>query len=337
MLDDKDTPPTPQSFTETPGPTMDQMHRLSAIQCFSLFFTSMIWEFLVNRTNQYAAYKKTSHTKSRSLYKNWKPVTISEMKAFVGTILNMGLIQVSKIRDYWSTHYTCNIPFFRQTFSRDRFLQIFGMLHVGDIQSRAKEKKITPFIDLMSPIIQDNYILGQHIAVDESVISFKGRVSFKQYLKGKPNPWGVKAYVLSDSLTGYMHKLQMYYGKDTPLIDRPELQHTVKVVLTLVHHLRDKGYDLYTDRFYTSPCLADELTKLGITLTGTIMSNKKGLPLKVKQKIKQKKGDVSSFRYDKKMVVSWTDKRNIFMLSTKYSNEVIDVPTRLVHTLIVNF
>ena len=67
------------------------------------------------------------------------------------------------------------------------------------------------------------------------------------------------------------------------------------------------------------------------------MSNKKGLPLKVKQKIKQKKGDVSSFRYDKKMVVSWTDKRNIFMLSTKYSNEVIDVPTRLVRTLIVNF
>ena len=67
------------------------------------------------------------------------------------------------------------------------------------------------------------------------------------------------------------------------------------------------------------------------------MSNKKGLPLKVKQKIKQKKGDVSSFQYDEKMLVSWTDKRNILMLSTKYSNEVIDVPTRLVHTLIVNF
>ena len=61
-----------------------------------------------------------------------------------------------------------------------KFLQIFGMLHVGDIQSRGKENKITPFIDLMSPIIQDNYILGQHIGVDESVISFKGRVSFNQ-------------------------------------------------------------------------------------------------------------------------------------------------------------
>ena len=31
------------------------------------------------------------------------------------------------------------------------------------------------------------------------------------------------------------------------------------------------------------------------------------------------------------MVLSWTDKRNIFMLSTKHSNEMIDVPTRLVY------
>ena len=58
------------------------------------------------------------------------------------------------------------------------------MLHVGDIQSRQKHKKFTPFIDLLLPVIKENYVLGQQIAVDESVISFKGRVSFRQYLKG---------------------------------------------------------------------------------------------------------------------------------------------------------
>ena len=209
------------------------------------------------------------------------------------------------------------------------------MLHVGDIQSRHKQKKITPFIDLLSPIIKENYVLGQQIAVDESVISFKGRVSFRQYLKSKPNPWGTKAYVLSDTMSGYMNNFQIYYGKDTPLIDRPDLKHTVKVVLTLVNHLRDKGYDLYTDRFYTSPCLADELTALGITLTGTVMSNKKGLPQEVRQKIKQRKGDVRSYRIDNKMVLSWTDKRDVFMLSTKHSNEMLDVPTRLVHKIVI--
>ena len=40
------------------------------------------------------------------------------MKAFVGLILNMGLVQVPEIKEYWSRDET---PFFRRVFSRDRF------------------------------------------------------------------------------------------------------------------------------------------------------------------------------------------------------------------------
>ena len=53
--------------------------------------------------------------------------------------------------------------------------------------------------------------------------------------------------MLSDSTTSYMHNLQIYFGKQTSLIDDTELSHIVKVVLTLVEHLINKGYDLYTD------------------------------------------------------------------------------------------
>ena len=102
----------------------------------------------------------------------------------------------------------------------------------------------------------------------------KGRVSFRQYLKGKPNPWGLKAYVQSDSKTGYKHNLCLYYRKDTNLVDNPEALHRVKVVTTLTDHLRDKRYNLYTDRFYTSPFLADALEQMGITVTDTVLSNK---------------------------------------------------------------
>jgi hypothetical protein len=89
-------------------------------------------------------------------------------------------------------------------------------------------------------------------------------VSFRQYLKGKPNPWGMKAFVLADSKTGVC----IYYGKETQLIDSP-LPHTVKVVLTLVEPFHDHGYNLYRDRVYSSPLLAMELSKVGITVTGT--------------------------------------------------------------------
>ena len=273
-------------------------------------------------------HKRQKHKGRRSVYNNWKAVTIEEMKAFIGMILNMGIIQLERIRDYWSTCATCNIPFFRQIMSRDRFLQIFGMLHVGEIDAIPRQSKIQPFVNLLLPIIKSNYIPDKQVAVDEAIITFRGRVSFRQYIKGKPNPWGIKAYVLSDSKSGYMHNLLIYYGKDTCLIERPDLSHTCKVVLTLCDYLKNKQYDLYTDRFYTSIPLADELDRIGFTVTGTIIANKKGLPKALKEKTKLKKGTVKAYRSGKKMVLSWTDKRKIIMLSTKHSNGTSDVKSR---------
>ena len=55
--------------------------------------------------------------------------------------------------------------------------------------------------------------------------------------------------------------------KDTELV-RPDLPHTVRVVLTLTEGLQRKGYDLYVDRFYTSLLLADEIMQQGRSLTG---------------------------------------------------------------------
>ena len=138
-------------------------------------------------------------------------------------------------------------------------------------------------------------------------------------MKGKPNPWGIKAFVLADSNTGYMHNMLIYYGKNTSLINRPQLSLTVKFVITLVEYLKNQGHDLYTDRFYTSPVLDDNLNSLGITITGTMMANKRGLPKSLKKK---DKGTVTNFRDGNIMVLSWMDKRKILMLSTKYSNNM---------------
>lgn len=189
------------------------------------------------------------------------------MKGFVAVILNMGIIQLQNLKDYWSTNITTNLPFFRSVFSRSRFFQILGTLHVGNIDGDLKRDKIEPLLDHLVPAFQASYTLSQHVAIDESVIAFKGRVSFRQYLKGKPTPWGIKAFVLADSVSGYLYKVAIYYGRSTELV-RLELPHTARVVLTLVDGLDDKGYDVYLDRFYNSPLIATELKKKGITVTG---------------------------------------------------------------------
>ena len=262
-------------------------------------------------------------------------VTVAEMKAFVGLILNMGLVQVPEIREYWSRHETLNISFFRRIFSRDRFLQIFWSLHVGEINGPTRRSKIQGFIDLILPLFQRFFTPSRALSIDEAMIAYRGRIFFRQYIRGKPTPWGIKAYVLSDSGTGYLYSVVIYYGRETELIDRPDLNHTTRVVLTLMEPIANMGYDLYTDRFYTSPTLALELASINTTLTGTAMANRKDMPQAVKQKKKRKRGEVNTYQKRNMVVTEWTDKRTIITLTTKHSNKMIDIPSRYVICRIV--
>ena len=253
------------------------------------------------------------------------------MKGFIAVILNMGIVQLANLKDYWSTDDTTSFPFFRSVFSRDRFLQIFGIFHVGDSDSGTKRRKIQPLLDRLCPVFESVYTPAQHIAIDESVISFKGRVSFRQYLKGKPHPWGIKTFVLSESATGYLQLVCVYFGKETQLVNNDH-PHTVRVVQTLVEPFHRKGYDLYVDRFYTSPLLATELQKVGITITGTVQANRRGLPKDITAKRKVPRGTVAAARAGDILVLSWMDKRKVLMLSTKHNASKITVHTRYTHT-----
>ena len=287
-----------------------------------LFLTTSVLQYIIDKMNEYARAALSAISPSqRSLFKNWKDVTIPEMKAFMEVILQMGLVQLSNIKDYWSTHITLDFPFFLSIFSRDRFLQIFWMLHVGDTTSTSRRSKIQPFLDLILQLFRQCLTPCCQISIDEAIIAFRGRIFFRQCICGKLVPWGIKAYVLSESETGYMYNLVIYYGQETQLIVI-ENNHTTNVVLTLVNPLIGLGYNLYTDRFYMSPGLASELLKQNTTLTGTVMCNRKDMPAVAKGK-KQRKDDVDTYTKWQMVVVQWTDKRTITALS-------ISIPSRLV-------
>ena len=74
--------------------------------------------------------------------------------AFVGVIINMGILKLTDIKEYWSTNTTTNLPFFHRVFSSDRFLQIYWMLNVADLSSTIKRAKVQPFVDKVIPLFQ---------------------------------------------------------------------------------------------------------------------------------------------------------------------------------------
>ena len=62
-------------------------------------------------------------------------------------------------------------------------------------------------IDLVLPLLQKLFTPSQAVSINEAMIGFRGPV------RGKPTPWEIKAYVLSD--TGYLYSVVMYYGHET--------------------------------------------------------------------------------------------------------------------------
>jgi hypothetical protein len=49
--------------------------------------------------------------------------------------------------------------------------------------------------------------------IDEGMIAFKGRLSFKQYLPAKPTKFGIKVWERASPYNGYCHEFQVYTGK----------------------------------------------------------------------------------------------------------------------------
>ena len=105
--------------------------------------------------------------------------------------------------------------FFREVFSRRRFMQIDLMLHVGPVTPDGTDSRIMK-IGNMVKHVQDRcikyFIPDKHIAIDETTIPFKGKVSFKIYNSQKLTKWGLRVYALAD---GYVSVFEPYYGLET--------------------------------------------------------------------------------------------------------------------------
>ena len=127
--------------------------------------------------------------------------------------------------------------------------------------------KIRPFLDEFITSFKTNYNPSKYLSIDESIISFKGRLSWIQYIVDtihaqKPTKWGFKVWVLADSTNGYLYNWKLYTGKETNKSMGKGLAHT---------------YEVYVDNFYTSPALFTDLIHLGFKACGTLNSNRCGI------------------------------------------------------------
>ncbi|KFM83242.1 PiggyBac transposable element-derived protein 4, partial [Stegodyphus mimosarum] len=251
------------------------------IDFFRHFLTDDILEQIVAETNDYAQKVLLHREKKKcSRINDWKDTTKEELLIFVGLILHMGTIRMNRIQDYWKTDSLFGLRAFAENMSRNRFLLLLRALHFAKIPEQNTEPpkdrlyKIRNMINSFNSRVSQIYYPGRELSLDESMILWRGRLVFRQYIPNKRHKYGIKLYMVTTS-HGMILKFMVYTGM---LDDSGGKGHSQKVVMNLLDGMLDVGHSVFMDNYYNSyelaKCLADRKTHC----TGTIKKIRKTFP-----------------------------------------------------------
>lgn len=299
------------------------------VEFFEALFPKEVLKKLTDETNNYAkkmiGRRKSDPTSTKKHYLEWSDTTEQEMMKFLSTLLLMGHIDKDNIKEYWSTDHIIETPYFRKVFSRDRFLLLLRYLHFENNDNPPDKTdpdydrlwKVRSIFELLNKAYKDNCDPGENLAVDEVIVSFKGRVIFRQYIPKKRKRFGIKIYKLVDE-NGYTYNMRVYLGKDKQLKTKEKAPIHITVT-NLADCVRGKGHKLFMDNFFSSPSLfLDLFQNFKINSCGTIKNNRKNYPKLVSKNTKLKKGDLVEKFGHGMTAMCWKDKREVYMLSNMH-------------------
>jgi len=189
-------------------------------------------------------------------------VTEEVMFSFLALTLQMGHTVQDRLEDYWKKMEQLRIPFYGQT-AHARYCHILCFLHLTDNNRNGVDRtddrlwKIRDLFEIIRTNFSKFYNPSEHLAVDEVIVKFKGRVLFKLYIPKKCKHFGIKMFKLYDS-TGNTYDMNVYLGKDRQRAAQ-HLTATHATVTNLPRGVEGFGHKLYMDNFYSSPDLYGDL------------------------------------------------------------------------------
>ena len=202
--DDDDNRVCLPPFTEDTGVAVD-MNGKEPVEYFQLYFTEELQMPLLHETNRYGDQYIESHeqhllTHPRARAHDFikRRLTISDMLRFLGLIIAMGVVCLPKIPQYWSTRWPFQSTNFSRVMSRDRFQLVLKFFHLIDNMEQVprgqpghdKLFKLRPLLEYLIPRFQSMFTPNREIAVDESMMGYKGSLSFLQYMPKKAKKLG---------------------------------------------------------------------------------------------------------------------------------------------------
>lgn len=318
--------PRPFDFEFTDNETINISGEIeNPIDAYKLFLTDDVLDLIVRETNKYAKEKLQQQRKKRK-NPEWHDTDKNEILQFFSIVITMGLVPLPTISAYWSKDEMFNNKFVSEIMPRDRFLSLLKFIHFADnsVKDKDRLRKLKPLLDKLLNNFKQVLSPGREIIIDESMIPWRGRLLFKQYIPSKSHKYGVKFYKLC-TIDGYTHNLIVYAGKNDPN-ESKEFSHSENIVLKLLESLdSSEGRILYADNFYSSIPLVRRLYKKKIMYCGTLRKNRKGIPKSFAKKVK--KFEVHIEESTPVRILQWVDKRPVYMISSDPSHEGVVIDT----------
>jgi hypothetical protein len=211
----------------------------------------------------------------------------------------MGHEQCDCLKDYWSREEHYFTQFYSNMMVRDRFFHILRFLHFENNHNPPNHDdlhydrlwKIRNIFDTLNNKFYELYNPTEHLAIDEGIVLFKGRVIFQQYIPKKDKGFGIKIYKLCDALDD-TYDMSVCLGMQR-LLATQEMSATHGTVLELVRRVEELGHKLYMDSYFSLPALFDDLFRRKINFCGTVRSDRRVMPKDISSwAIKAKKGSI---------------------------------------------
>lgn len=262
------------------GPVGTARNARTATETFHLFVSNDILETVVRHTNEFATMCLEANGGWLNNY--WTPIDVEELNAFIACLIFAGVSKSGNesVEQLWSTEF--GRPFVRACMSLQRFTMIMRFLRFDDRTTRIERRerdKFAPIREIWEIFMQhcrQYYQPGQYCTVDEQLVGFRGRCPFRVYMPDKPDKYGIKIWWLCNSDKCYAYNGQVYLGR---VGNVPEVGLGSRVVQDLSRPIFNTGRNLTMDSFFTSVPLANDLYNNGLTLVGTLRSNKPQIPV----------------------------------------------------------
>ena len=209
-------------FSGKPGCSIDILSD-DPLHIYELIVTDEICQ-IATETNTYAEqYLRNNELTTHSRCKKWFPITYIDIKMYICALKYRGILWKPASYMYFTTDKLFETPGFRSIISRDAFVNLEKFIHFIDNEclpeNNSKTAKIKSIFDYFVSRFQNLFTPDRDISTDESLLLWKGRLSWKQYIPRKRSRFGLKSFVLCDAKTGYVWNSILYSDKDTDGIE----------------------------------------------------------------------------------------------------------------------